>query len=76
MRGAVDHMKPLIPSRLRAPALSAAFTTGQATVPLAERGLAVTAVELGAALAESGFIVCSGGYGGVMEAVSRGAQGQ
>jgi uncharacterized protein (TIGR00730 family) len=28
---------------------------------------------LGAALAENGFLVCSGGYGGVMEAVSRGA---
>ncbi len=30
--------------------------------------------ELGWALAEKGFIVCSGGYGGVMEAVSRGAK--
>jgi uncharacterized protein (TIGR00730 family) len=30
--------------------------------------------ELGAALASSGFIVCSGGYGGVMEAASRGAK--
>jgi hypothetical protein len=29
---------------------------------------------LGKALAESGFAVCSGGYGGVMEAVSRGAK--
>jgi uncharacterized protein (TIGR00730 family) len=29
---------------------------------------------LGAALAEKGFVVCSGGYGGVMEAVSRGAK--
>lgn len=29
---------------------------------------------LGAALAERGFAVCSGGYGGVMEAVSRGAK--
>jgi uncharacterized protein (TIGR00730 family) len=29
---------------------------------------------LGAALAEKGMIVCSGGYGGVMEAVSRGAK--
>lgn len=29
---------------------------------------------LGRALAESGFAVCSGGYGGVMEAVSRGAK--
>jgi uncharacterized protein (TIGR00730 family) len=29
---------------------------------------------LGAALASKGFIVCSGGYGGVMEAVSRGAK--
>jgi uncharacterized protein (TIGR00730 family) len=29
---------------------------------------------LGAALASAGFAVCSGGYGGVMEAVSRGAK--
>ena len=29
---------------------------------------------LGRALAEAGFAVCSGGYGGVMEAVSRGAR--
>jgi uncharacterized protein (TIGR00725 family) len=29
---------------------------------------------LGSALAERGFAVCSGGYGGVMEAVSRGAK--
>jgi uncharacterized protein (TIGR00730 family) len=31
------------------------------------------AFELGRALAEAGFAVCTGGYGGVMEAVSRGA---
>jgi uncharacterized protein (TIGR00730 family) len=31
------------------------------------------ALELGRALATSGFTVCTGGYGGVMEAVSRGA---
>lgn len=30
--------------------------------------------ELGRALASSGFAVCTGGYGGVMEAVSRGAR--
>jgi uncharacterized protein (TIGR00730 family) len=30
--------------------------------------------ELGRALASSGFTVCSGGYGGVMAAVSRGAK--
>src|SRR5580693_1873705 len=29
---------------------------------------------LGRALAKHGFLVCSGGYGGVMEAVSRGAK--
>jgi len=29
---------------------------------------------LGAALAEAGFVVCTGGYAGVMEAVSRGAK--
>ena len=33
-----------------------------------------TALTLGAELAAKGFIVCSGGYGGVMEAVSRGAK--
>jgi uncharacterized protein (TIGR00725 family) len=32
------------------------------------------AVELGRALAEVGFSVCTGGYGGVMEGVSRGAR--
>src|SRR5437879_8165926 len=32
------------------------------------------AVELGRALAAEGFAVCTGGYGGVMEAVSRGAR--
>ena len=32
------------------------------------------AKSLGAALAVQGFIVCNGGYGGVMEAVSRGAK--
>ncbi len=30
-------------------------------------------LELGGALARSGFAVCTGGYGGTMEAVSRGA---
>lgn len=33
----------------------------------------VEALELGRALAAAGFAVCTGGYGGVMEAVSRGA---
>jgi uncharacterized protein (TIGR00725 family) len=32
------------------------------------------ALELGSALAAAGFAVCTGGYGGVMEAVSRGAR--
>ncbi len=32
------------------------------------------ALELGAQLASRGFAICSGGYGGVMEAVSRGAK--
>ncbi len=32
------------------------------------------ALELGSQLASCGFLVCSGGYGGVMEAVSRGAK--
>jgi uncharacterized protein (TIGR00730 family) len=32
------------------------------------------AQQLGAALAAKGFAICSGGYGGVMEAVSRGAK--
>src|SRR6202166_5330310 len=31
------------------------------------------AVDLGRALAAAGFAVCTGGYGGVMEGVSRGA---
>ena len=31
------------------------------------------ALALGRALAEAGFAVCNGGYGGIMEAVSRGA---
>ena len=31
------------------------------------------ALELGRSLTEAGFAVCTGGYGGVMEAVSRGA---
>jgi uncharacterized protein (TIGR00730 family) len=34
----------------------------------------VAALELGRALAGAGFAVCTGGYGGVMEAVSRGAR--
>ena len=34
----------------------------------------VEAHELGRALAAAGFAVCTGGYGGVMEAVSRGAK--
>jgi uncharacterized protein (TIGR00730 family) len=34
----------------------------------------VAAQALGAELAGKGFVVCSGGYGGVMEAVSRGAK--
>jgi uncharacterized protein (TIGR00725 family) len=34
----------------------------------------VEALELGHALAAAGFAVCTGGYGGVMEAVSRGAR--
>jgi uncharacterized protein (TIGR00730 family) len=32
------------------------------------------ALELGRSLASAGFAVCTGGYGGVMEAVSRGAR--
>lgn len=34
----------------------------------------VAARSLGAALAQKGWVVCSGGYAGVMEAVSRGAK--
>ena len=34
----------------------------------------VEAVNLGRALANTGFAVCTGGYGGVMEGVSRGAR--
>ena len=32
------------------------------------------AMSLGRALAESGFVVCNGGYGGIMEASARGAR--
>jgi uncharacterized protein (TIGR00730 family) len=32
------------------------------------------ALELGAELARAGFLVCNGGYGGIMEASSRGAR--
>ena len=42
--------------------------------PKAGDGEYEEALMLGKALAESGFAVCSGGYGGVMEAVSRGAK--
>lgn len=34
----------------------------------------IEAIELGRALASAGFAVCTGGYSGVMEAVSRGAR--
>jgi predicted Rossmann-fold nucleotide-binding protein len=34
----------------------------------------IEALELGRALAAAGFGVCTGGYSGVMEAVSRGAR--
>jgi uncharacterized protein (TIGR00730 family) len=33
------------------------------------------ALEVGAALAHEGFRVCTGGYGGIMEAAARGAKG-
>jgi uncharacterized protein (TIGR00730 family) len=42
--------------------------------PRAEDAQYVAAQALGAELARKGFTVCSGGYGGVMEAVSRGAK--
>lgn len=42
--------------------------------PVAGDAHYVEALELGAALAAKGLAVCSGGYGGVMEAVSRGAK--
>jgi uncharacterized protein (TIGR00730 family) len=42
--------------------------------PLAGDPQYAAAQALGAALAAKGFVVCSGGYGGVMEAVSRGAK--
>lgn len=34
----------------------------------------VRAYEVGAALAEAGFVVCNGGYAGIMEASARGAK--
>jgi uncharacterized protein (TIGR00730 family) len=42
--------------------------------PRAGDALYAAAQALGEALAAQGFTVCSGGYGGVMEAVSRGAK--
>lgn len=42
--------------------------------PVAGDALYAAALELGASLAARGLAVCSGGYGGVMEAVSRGAK--
>jgi hypothetical protein len=42
--------------------------------PLAGDAHYAEALALGAALAAKGLAVCSGGYGGVMEAVSRGAK--
>lgn len=42
--------------------------------PLEGSGAYEEAHELGRLLGEAGFVVCSGGYGGVMEGVSRGAQ--
>jgi len=41
--------------------------------PNAGQPLYEQAFQLGAALAEHGFVLCTGGYGGVMEAASRGA---
>ena len=34
----------------------------------------VEALNIGRALAKAGFIVCNGGYGGIMEASARGAK--
>jgi uncharacterized protein (TIGR00725 family) len=42
--------------------------------PREDDSVYVEARALGAALAAKGFIACTGGYGGVMEAVSRGAK--
>ncbi|MBI3896258.1 MAG: LOG family protein, partial [Acidobacteria bacterium] len=56
-------------SRLPSPIISV-FGSSSATEPTQTYQLAQ---ELGAALARAGFAVANGGYGGVMEAVSRGA---
>lgn len=42
--------------------------------PIAKDADYIEARSLGVQLAKHGFVVCSGGYGGVMEAVSRGAK--
>ncbi|MGH9561038.1 MAG: LOG family protein, partial [Terracidiphilus sp.] len=42
--------------------------------PRADDAQYASARALGAALAQKGWVVCSGGYAGVMEAVSRGAK--
>ena len=44
--------------------------------PLPEETDYQEALELGRRLAAAGFAICSGGYGGVMEAASRGAAGR
>ena len=61
-KGAVKEAKPKV------------ITVFGSSRPAEGHGDYSEAVELGRALAEAGFAVCTGGYGGVMEGVSRGAR--
>jgi uncharacterized protein (TIGR00730 family) len=60
-KGAVKETKPKV------------ITVFGSSRPAEGHGEYAEAVELGRVLAEAGFAVCTGGYAGVMEGVSRGA---
>jgi hypothetical protein len=61
-KGAVKETKPKV------------ITVFGSSRPAEGHGEYAEAVELGRVLAEAGFAVCTGGYAGVMEGVSRGAR--
>jgi uncharacterized protein (TIGR00730 family) len=63
-----------MPVRLEMPQPSRIITVFGSSRPEDGHADYMEAFELGRALAEAGFAVCTGGYGGVMEAVSRGAR--